>query len=164
MSVKITPISEKEDDMSVKITPNTKLIHSISTTTINSDFKNQSFKNIEKFFNENFYLMSSYESNQFKKWLKEFNSDVIILALEEAVKKGVKNYKYIEGILKNWLPLNLKTVEEIKIHMESFTSKQNVSKFEKVSPIGKNNKFHNFNQRERKYTDEELERKLGIRK
>ncbi len=133
---------------------------SSSTTTMQIEFKN-----LIQFFEENFYETSSYEKNKFNDWLKTYDFDVLILALEESLKNGIKTYKYVEGILNNWKRGNLKNIDEIKDHMLNYSSK-NISRSTpgKVTPISSKNKFHQFEKGNGNYSEEELERKLGIRK
>lgn len=46
--------------------------------------------------------------------LTQFNFDILMYALNEAVENGKTHYKYIKGILNNLEANNIKTVEEAK--------------------------------------------------
>lgn len=47
-------------------------------------------------------------------WLSRVESDVIIWAIQEAVKLNKRNWKYIEGILRNQFNAGNKTLADIK--------------------------------------------------
>ena len=131
--------------------------NNISTTTT-MDTK---FKEVLDFFNINFHAITEYETKKLKSWLDEFSPGVLLLALEISVESGVRTMKYLEGILRNWVSKNLKTIENIKADQLEFDKKNNTQGGKVINL--KPNKFHDFNQR-KKYTNDELEKKLGIRK
>lgn len=128
----------------------------ISTTT--------EFEIIHDFFNDNFHTAVPYEKKMIQDWLNNHDSSVIILAMKESLKNDIKTVKYVEGILRNWLVANLKSVKDIEDHMQRFSKKQYDDKSSNVTQLKPKNSFHNFSQHETKYTKEELEIKLGIRK
>jgi len=126
------------------------------TTTMDTKFKE-----VVDFFNINFHTITEYETKKLKSWLDEFSPGILLLALEISVESGVRTMKYLEGILRNWLSKNLKTIEDIKTDQLKFDKKSNTQggKVINLKPNG----FHNFDQRD-KYSNDELEKKLGIRK
>jgi len=127
----------------------------INTTTTKD---NITFKKVVEFFNQNFHSITPHEMNLIKSWLNEFSEEIILKALVVSVEAGKRSIQYFEGVLKNWLKNNLKTVEAIETHQKNFSIKR-------ITPAKgqtTQNKFHNFDQRE-KYSNDELERKLGIK-
>lgn len=77
-----------------------------------------------------------------KGWLEEFTEDIIILAIQKASLGGIRTYKYIDGILKNWLTLNVKVVADINRLDEEFEAKKS-----KTKSSNKKDKFNNYEQR-----------------
>lgn len=58
-------------------------------------------KEIIKFFQDNFHLdISSFESETLLSLLAEFKKDVLLDAMQIAVKSNVRNLRYVEGILR----------------------------------------------------------------
>jgi DnaD/phage-associated family protein len=61
--------------------------------------------------------MTSIERENLLSWLDELPVDVILLAIEEAVKSNVRTMRYIDGILINWHGNGLLTKEAVLSHM-----------------------------------------------
>ncbi len=71
--------------------------------------------NIYSFIEENFgRLLSGIEYEKINIWLSEWDTEILKYAITIAVMNGIKNFAYIDGILKNWKGRNLKTLSEIK--------------------------------------------------
>jgi DnaD/phage-associated family protein len=49
-----------------------------------------------------------------------FEKEVIIKAIDIAVENGNRNFKYVKGILNNWLSNNIKTMLEVEDHQRKF--------------------------------------------
>lgn len=91
-------------------------------------------------------------------WLDDFKLDIdfIIKVLTETSKRTSNiNMNYMHKAIESLVKVDIKTIEAYENHLTNRQSK----------PVKKktSNKFHNFNQRE-KYSNDELERKLGIKK
>ena len=59
--------------------------------------------------------------------LEDFNADVILEALKEAVSQGKANFAYIKAILNRWKQDNLMTVELVRNSKANRKSKNNTS-------------------------------------
>jgi len=127
----------------------------ITTTTT----RNSEFKKIIKFYQENIRPITPFEGEKLNSWFDIFSSDVIIVALEKCVLSDKRTFNYLEGILRNWETNDLKTVEAIEANERKFKSGISSSQ---TGSQKKKNSFHNFDERP-KYSNEELEKKLGIR-
>ncbi len=58
---------------------------------------------IDVFENEFSRPLSPTEMEIIRHWMVEgYSEDMVMMALSESIKNGVKNFKYIEAILKNW--------------------------------------------------------------
>jgi len=94
-------------------------------------------------------------------WLDDFKLDIefIVKVLTETSKRTSNiNMNYMHKAIESLVKEEVRTLEAYETHLKTRTSKQSTKK------KTKNNQFHNFNQREKKYSKEELEKKLGIRK
>lgn len=78
------------------------------------DISSSCLKIIEVFENEFARLLSPMEIETVESWTKSFQNEMIVYALNIAVRNNKKTFGYIEGILKNWKACNYKTLEEVK--------------------------------------------------
>lgn len=110
--------------------------------------------NYIEFFNNNFHLISSYETEILNSFEKDgLEPGVIQLALEKAIENGARNMKYVKSILVSWLQKNIKTVEAVQAEQQEFKRSQT-----KVNASAKVSAFNDYTQRQYDYDD--LERKL----
>lgn len=65
------------------------------------------------FENEMGRTISPMEYDMIKGWLTDYNKDVVIEALKEAVYNGVNNFRYIDKILFEWNKKGIKTKEDV---------------------------------------------------
>lgn len=65
-------------------------------------------------------LLSPMEIEQLSDWAKECTAPVILEALKRAALAGKYQFRYINGILANWLKNNLRTLQEISVHEAAF--------------------------------------------
>lgn len=80
------------------------------TTPFNQDFANL-YKSFEQ---ETGKALSPLQMEDLQYMLDEFNADVILEALKEAVSQGKANFAYIKAILNRWKQDNLMTVELVR--------------------------------------------------
>ncbi len=95
-----------------------------------------------------------------KNWSNEFSNEILIKAIEISIENDKRNMKYICGILRNWSSSNLKTICDIDASMKKFTSGRNGTN---VTQLASHKKIHNFDERP-KYSNDELEKMLGVKK
>lgn len=69
------------------------------------------------FFQSNgFGVLQPFIAEQMTGWVDDFGEhgdDIVIKALQEALKNSVTNWKYVNGILKNWYQKGYRSVDEI---------------------------------------------------
>lgn len=97
-------------------------------------------------------------------WLNDFNLQIEFLTkvLTETSKKTSNiNMNYMHKVVETLVKAKIITIEAYE---SSLVKKETSNKEGKSYTKKKNNQFHNFEQRTNKYTNEELEKKLGIRK
>lgn len=105
----------------------------------------EKIEKVVDFYNNNIGLITPLEFKTYEQYIKDgFKVDLIIYAMELAVKQNKRNTAYIEGILKNWERSNIKTLLEVKREKVK-QQEQNVEKME---------------YEEIEYTQEEYEKKL----
>ena len=76
---------------------------------------NQDFANLYKSFEqETGKALSPLQMEDLQYMLEDFNADVILEALKEAVNQGKANFAYIKAILNRWKQDNLMTVELVR--------------------------------------------------
>jgi len=94
-------------------------------------------------------------------WLDDFKLDMDFLTkvLTDASKKTSNiNMNYMHKVIENLVKEKCTTLESYEQGQAEASPKKSQAKYKKK------NTFHNFDQRTSKYTNEELEKKLGIRK
>lgn len=76
---------------------------------------NQDFANLYKSFEqETGKALSPLQMEDLQYMLEDFNADVILEALKEAINQGKANFAYIKAILNRWKQDNLMTVELVR--------------------------------------------------
>ena len=93
------------------------------TTPFNQDFANL-YKSFEQ---ETGKALSPLQMEDLQYMLEDFNADVILEALKEAVSQGKANFAYIKAILNRWKQDNLMTVELVRNSKANRKSKNNTS-------------------------------------
>lgn len=115
------------------------------------------YSRISKALGFNYRSLTENEMKTIDRWIDEwkFTMDMILKALENSTKISNPNINYFNSILENWFKKGFKKTNEIK---ETKPIKKQFAKKSKTS----NNKFHNFEQRTKNYSPEELD-KIGRR-
>ncbi|MEH7236779.1 DnaD domain-containing protein [Bacillus sp. JJ1562] len=68
-----------------------------------------------RFFEENgFGLISPHISENISLWIDDLSELLVIEAMKIAIEQGVRTWKYVESILRDWSKKGLKTVEQVK--------------------------------------------------
>lgn len=98
-----------------------------NTSINNKKEKEEAFKKIIEFYENNITLITPFVSEDIDKFLKVDNleEDLIIEVMKEAVSRNKRNWKYISTILVNCVDNNIKTAKQFKISQEEFKSNKN---------------------------------------
>ncbi|MCW6084556.1 MULTISPECIES: DnaD domain-containing protein [Clostridium] len=112
---------------------------------------NTNLEDLVTFFKKNICTPKDLEYRKIKEWASRIDCDVIIMAIEEAVKYNAKNIQYIENVLYSWEERALKTKKDVENYKKQWSTnkKNNGSNTDSWSLID-----------ERQYDFKELERKL----
>nr|WP_309101657.1 DnaD domain protein [Fredinandcohnia onubensis] len=91
-----------------------KLKETKQNETKNEDEEGQP-PNPFRFFEENgFGLISPYISENISQWIDDLSPDLVIESMKIAIEQGVRTWKYVESILRDWSKKGLKSVEQVK--------------------------------------------------
>ncbi|MGX7108333.1 phage replisome organizer N-terminal domain-containing protein [Facklamia miroungae] len=104
----------------------------------NIDINNNNLQIVVNFYQENIGQASSFVVDSLRDWSEIISPDVVMEAIKVAVEMNIKNMKYINGVLKNWLNRNVKTVEDVKalrVEHENKKAKQNYNQQKKIEPV-----------------------------
>jgi len=102
-----------------------------------------------------------------RRWLEEYklDFDYLVFVLKESSKRTSNvNMNYLDKIIMDLYKENILTIEDYKHYMADRQSKEQSPNKAGVKTQKSSNKFHNFEQKTEKYTNDELEKILGIRK
>lgn len=81
-----------------------------------------------EFYQNNFGMMSPYVMENISRWCDDINAEVVLEACKISVAMGKTNYNYVNGVLKNWLKRNVKSVDDVKaLQVAHENQKQQVS-------------------------------------
>lgn len=112
---------------------------------------NTNLEDVVIFFKKNICTPKDLEYKKLKEWSNKINCDVIIMAIEEAVKYNAKNIQYIENVLYSWDERALKTKKDVENYKRQWSNnkKNNCNNIDSWSLV-----------EQRQYDFKELERKL----
>ncbi len=113
------------------------------------------YSRISKSLGFNNRILTEAEIKTIDKWIDEmnFSMEMILKCLENSTKISNPNINYFDSILSKWHKKGYKTIEDLKNDKKE--SKDDVNK--KAKPVVKTNKFHNFEQKIKNYSEQELE-------
>jgi len=114
------------------------------------------YSRISKSLGFNNRILTEAEMKTIDKWVDEWNFSIemILKCLENSTKISNPNLNYFDSILDKWYKKGYKTIEDLK-------NDKKESKVEEKSKIKEapktKNKFHNFEQKMKNYSEQELE-------
>lgn len=104
-------------------------------------------------------ILSEGETKTIDKWVDEWNfsMDMILKSLENSTKISNPNLSYFDKILKSWYEKGYKKPDDVKDDKKPDDKLKHI-KPSKINDAPKpNNKFHNFEQKIKNYSEQELE-------
>ncbi|WP_326911161.1 DnaD domain-containing protein [Sedimentibacter sp. MB31-C6] len=112
------------------------------------------YSRISKALGFNNRILTEAEMKTIDKWVDEwgFSMDMILKCLENSTKISNPNLNYFDSILNKWYNSGYKTIDDLRNDKKP-ENKQKVIK----ETIKTKNKFHNFDQKIKNYSEEELE-------
>jgi len=106
------PISKEVINNKQKIINNKQEVRSNKRTGEDASF--ESYSTVLAFFEENIHPAGEAEKEKLRMWSSVMDCDVIILAVEEALKYNARNINYVGRILQSWRSKGLKTASDVK--------------------------------------------------
>jgi DnaD/phage-associated family protein len=88
-----------------------------------AEIKKATISEVVRHFSSNIHLASPIELEDLKSWCEKLSSDIVIMAIDEAVRNNARNMKYINGILINWVSENLNTAEDVRTYIKDRQAK-----------------------------------------
>ncbi len=117
----------------------------------------ENFKNIIRLLEENTGVIPPILIDEIYEYSNVFNLDMFSEATKIAVGKKKRTVNYILGILRNWKDNNILTIDDLEaLRREKEIEKQQKQQ-NKQHNQPKKTKFHNFEQRTDKYSEDALE-------
>lgn len=109
---------------------------------------------------------SKAEKETMDVWFDEWNYslEMVLKACENSKKTSNPSINYINSILTAWNKVGLTTLEDVEKHNQENKNNKEKSQGSQGKNKDKVNKFQNFKQRFDKYSNEELEKMLKIKK
>ena len=108
-----------------------ELYKKLSFIIINGEIQEKSNNIFDVFEKEFGRTLSPMDYEIISEWQKNYNDEIILLALKEAVFNGVNNLRYIDKILIDWSKKGIKNEQDIINDRKNFqTKKQNKKLFD----------------------------------
>jgi DnaD/phage-associated family protein len=77
------------------------------------------------FFEQNgFGVIGSYIAEKIASWIEDTSGELVLEAMKIAVENGVKTWKYVETILRDWASKGYRTVEQVRAAQLAFKEQQ----------------------------------------
>jgi DnaD/phage-associated family protein len=77
------------------------------------------------FFEQNgFGVIGSYIGEKISNWITDTSEELVLEAMKIAVENGVKTWKYVESILRDWSEKGYRTVEQVRVAQMAFKEQQ----------------------------------------
>lgn len=113
------------------------------------------YSRISKSLGFNNRILTEAEMKTIDKWIDDmnFSMEMILKCLENSTKISNPNINYFDSILNKWHKKGYKTIEDLKNDKKESKNDEN----KKDKPVVKTNKFHNFEQKIKNYSEQELE-------
>lgn len=131
---------EVEDNAHVKASDNSNLNADDPPADSGLDWLSQEVANISiendyvrvcNFHQSNIGMLSPYLSQQLGKWVDDMNGEIVILAMEQALKNNVRKVSYINSILNDWYSQGARTLEQCQALINDFESRKGWGAHEK---------------------------------
>ncbi len=101
-----------------------ELYKKLSFIIINGEIQEKSNNIFDVFEKEFGRTLSPMDYEIISEWQKNYNDEIILLALKEAVFNGVNNLRYIDKILIDWSKKGIKNEQDIIKDRKNFQSKK----------------------------------------
>ncbi|MDA1815484.1 DnaD domain protein [Bacillus cereus] len=97
----------------------------LNTKELSTDI--QSSSSIFSFYENNFGILNSFIAENISQWVNDTSEELVQAAMERALKQQ-KKWNYAEGILKQWINNNVKTLKDVDALETEYQRKKGVKK------------------------------------
>lgn len=102
----------------------TTAVDNNTSNNVTVTLQQQQLQKIIEVFNQNIHPITPLETQKITDWLNDIEADVVVLAIEEAVKNNVRKLSYIEKILKTWVAQGLKTKADVEAYRRDWQDRK----------------------------------------
>lgn len=124
VELKKNSASKLEEYISLDLLYNKVFLEFIDEKEVESEEDNNIFSTFEK---ELGRTLSPIEYELLNAWLEQYNKDIIIEALKEAVISDAKNFRYIDRILFDWNNKGINSLEKLEQNRKKHIEKKNTN-------------------------------------
>ena len=108
---RVVTSKSRPSSLTSKESPNFKVKTNTEITTKNTT-ENVSSSSIFSFYENNFGILNSFLAESIAQWVNDTSEELVQAAMERALKQQ-KKWNYAEGILKQWVNNNVKTLKDV---------------------------------------------------
>ncbi len=108
--------------MEVPFMENPTLLNTKELSTNIQNTNIQSSSSIFSFYENNFGILNSFIAESISQWVNDTSEELVQAAMERALKQQ-KKWNYAEGILKQWVNKNIRTLEDVYASEAEFKNK-----------------------------------------
>ncbi|MCI0766160.1 DnaD domain protein [Bacillus sp. TL12] len=101
---------------------NQTLLNTKELSTNKQNTKLQSSSNIFSFYENNFGILNPFVADSITQWANDTSEELVQAAMERALKQQ-KKWNYAEGILKQWVNKNIRTLSDVHASEAEFKNK-----------------------------------------
>ncbi|MGX5528593.1 DnaD domain-containing protein [Bacillus toyonensis] len=118
---RVVTSKSRPSSLTSKESPNFKVKTNTEITT-KSTTENVSSSNIFSFYENNFGILNSFIAESISQWVNDTSEELVQAAMERALKQQ-KKWNYAEGILKQWVNKNIRTLADVNAAEIEFKNK-----------------------------------------
>lgn len=109
-----TSLHKSNEAPDFKVKTNTEITTKITTENVSSS--------IFSFYENNFGILNSFIAESISQWVNDTSEELVQAAMERALKQQ-KKWNYAEGILKQWVNKNIRTLADVNAAEIEFKNK-----------------------------------------
>ncbi|KAB2398897.1 MULTISPECIES: DnaD domain-containing protein [Bacillus cereus group] len=118
---RVVTSKSRPSSLTSKEPPNFKVKTNTEITTKNTT-ENVSSSSIFSFYENNFGILNSFIAESIAQWVNDTSEELVQAAMERALKQQ-KKWNYAEGILKQWVNKNIRTLADVNAAEMEFKNK-----------------------------------------
>ena len=96
------------------------------TSNSNNNSEIESTINPYSFYENNIGILTPIVMEQIRAWEEDLSPEIVVRAMQEAVYKNVRNWSYINSILRNWADKGAKTLKDVEHITNEFKEKRKI--------------------------------------